>query len=372
MSNDNEKQLCVVLAAGGTGGHIFPAEALARELVGRGVKVALLTDKRGTNFSKDLSVDVYRIKASSFGYGFWGKIRSIIQMGLGVIQAALRLTKIAPDAVVGFGGYPSVPTVYAAAKMGIPILLHDQNAIIGRANQAMLGYAGVLATSFPTVSGVHAEDEYKLQYTGNPVRPAFTALRARPYPMIQDDESVIKILVLGGSQGARVFSRTVPAAIALLPDKIKRRIVIAQQCRPEDIEAARYAFAAAGIDAELSAFFNDVPERMADYHLVICRAGGSTVAELSTIGRPSILVPFPHGHAGEQMANASFLAQNGAAWIIPDAAFTPEALVVRLESVISNPESLAKAAASARASAKVMAVDALADAVVNLKSGISR
>jgi len=362
----NEKKLCVVLAAGGTGGHIFPAEALARELIGRGINVYLFTDKRGISFSKYLPIEVHTIRASGFGYSFFGKVKSVLEMGMGVMQSALKMAKIMPDAVVGFGGYPSVPTIYSASKMGIPILLHDQNAIIGRANRAMLPNAKILAISFPSVSGIHTEDEKKLLYTGNPVRPEFMALRAKPYPMIKDDESVIRILVLGGSQGASVFSRTVPEAISLLPDNIKRRIVIAQQCRKEDLEAARYAYAAASVDAELSPFFNDVPERMSDSHIIICRAGGSTVAELSMVGRPSVLVPYPHGHAKEQMANASYLAQNGAAWIIPDAAFTGDALAVRLESLISNPESLVKAAASARASAKVASVDALADAVLSV------
>ncbi|MDE1900156.1 MAG: undecaprenyldiphospho-muramoylpentapeptide beta-N-acetylglucosaminyltransferase [Alphaproteobacteria bacterium] len=355
----------VVLAAGGTGGHIFPAEALARELLGRGYRVALMTDRRGAKFSDDLPVPVYRTRASAMGKGVWGKLRSFAEMGVGVLQARHHLRDLRPDAVVGFGGYPSVPTLYAAARLGIPIILHDSNAILGRANRALMDKARVIATSFPKVAGVKAAPNATLVCTGNPVRSAFMALRAQPYVGLADD-GPMKILVMGGSQGARVFSQVVPQALALMPDHLRRRIVIAQQCRKEDLESARAAYAAAGIDADLSAFFRDVPERMAESHLVICRAGGSTVAELTVIGRPSILVPLPHGHAGEQIANAEAVAEAGGAWLIPEQAFTPESLAVRLESLMALPSTLTKTAAAARAWGKVGAVDNLADCVAGV------
>jgi UDP-N-acetylglucosamine--N-acetylmuramyl-(pentapeptide) pyrophosphoryl-undecaprenol N-acetylglucosamine transferase len=191
------------------------------------------------------------------------------------------------------------------------------------------------------------------------------ALRGTPYAGLNDD-GAMKILVMGGSLGARVFSHVVPQALALMPEHLRRRIIIAQQCRKDDVESARSAFAAAGVDAELSTFFRDVPERMADVHLVICRAGGSTIAELTTIGRPSILVPYPHGHAGEQSANAEAVAEAGGAWIIPEQAFTPEALAIRLESLMALPSTLTKTAAAARAWGKVTAADALADCVADI------
>ena len=355
----------IVLAAGGTGGHVFPAEALARELLGRGLRVALLTDKRGDKFSEDLPVSVYRIRASSLGKGLFGKLRSIGEMGLGVLQARRRLRKLKPAGVVGFGGYPSAPTLYAAAAMGIPILLHEQNAVLGKANRVMVGKAKLIATSFPHVAGLKTGTGLRLVQTGNPVRPAFATLRATPYTPITDD-GPMRILVLGGSLGARVFSQIVPQALALMPDHLRRRIVVAQQCRRNDLESARTAFAAAGVEAELSTFFRDVPERLAQSHLFIGRAGGSTIAELTAIGRPAILVPFPHGHAGEQIANAEAVAEAGGAWLIPEQAFTPEALAVRLESLLALPGTLVKTAAAARAWGTVTAADNLADCVLDV------
>ena len=352
----------IILAAGGTGGHVFPAEALARELLGRGFRVALVTDKRGGKFSDDLPVPVYRVRARSLGKGLFGKIRSVAVMGLGVLQAIGLLRTLKPAAVVGFGGYPSLPTLYAAARAGVPIILHEQNAVLGRANRAMLDKARVVSTSFPQVVGLKASDGVRVVRTGNPVRPAFATMRATPYAPLPDDGPV-RLLVLGGSLGARVFSQVVPRALALLPMPVRQRLILAQQCRAEDLEDARATFAGAGIEAELSPFFRDVPERMAQAHLVISRSGGSTIAELTAIGRPAILVPFPHGHAGEQTANAEAVAEAGGAWIIPEQAFTPEALAVRLEALLSLPSNLTKAAAAARAWGTVSAADALADAV---------
>jgi UDP-N-acetylglucosamine--N-acetylmuramyl-(pentapeptide) pyrophosphoryl-undecaprenol N-acetylglucosamine transferase len=357
-----EPSALVVLAAGGTGGHVFPAEALARELLGRGLRVALITDQRGDKFSHDLSVPTYRIRARQLGKGLLGKLVSIAEMGVGVWQARRKLAQLQPAAVVGFGGYPSVPTLYAAARVNIPILLHEQNAIIGRANRVMMPHAKIVATSFPHVAGTKNCPQTRLIQTGNPVRPTFATLRGSPYIALNDD-GPMRILVLGGSLGAHIFSQIVPQALMLLPEHLRRRIILSQQCRKDDLEMARAAFAGAGIEAELSPFFHDVPERMASSHLVICRAGGSTVAELTAIGRPAILVPFAGGHAGEQTANAEAIAEAGGAWLIPEPAFTPEALAVRLESLMALPATLVKTAAAARAWGKISAADNLADCV---------
>lgn len=361
----SETSALIILAAGGTGGHVFPAEALARELLGRGLRVALMTDQRGGKFSDDLPIPVYRTRASKLGKGLFGKARSILEMGIGILQARSRLKKLKPAAVVGFGGYPSVPTLYAAAQMNIPILLHEQNAVLGRANRVMMNKAKIIATSFPHVAGLKPGNTVRLVQTGNPVRPAFIGLRGTPYTQI-NDEQPIRILVLGGSLGARVFSQVVPQAIAMMPDYLRRRIILAQQCRKDDLEQAKATFAGAGLEVELSNFFHDVPERMAAAQLVICRAGGSTIAELTAIGRPSILVPFPHGHAGEQIANAEAVAEAGGAWLIPEQAFTAEALAVRLESLMSLPGTLTKTAAAARAWGKITAADNLADCVIQV------
>ncbi len=361
MANPQQSPL-IVLAAGGTGGHVFPAEALARELLGRGMRVVLFTDRRGNKFSGELSVQNYRVRASSLGKGVFGRVRSLLEMGVGVLQAGHLLRKLKPSIVVGFGGYPSVPPIFAAARAGIPIILHEQNAVLGRANRAMLPKARLVATSFPHVAGLKAGSGLRVIQTGNPVRPAFAALRATPYAPFTDDGPV-RLLVVGGSLGANVFSRIVPRAIALLPPHIRTRLIIAQQCRAGDMENTHAAYAGSGIEAELSPFFRDLPERMAQAHLVIGRAGGGAIAELTAIGRPSILIPFPHGHAGEQMANAEALADAGGAWLIPEQTFTPEALAVRLEALLTLPGNLAKAAAAARSWGTVTAADSLADCV---------
>ncbi len=352
----------VVLAAGGTGGHVFPAEALGRELLGRGLRVVLMTDKRGGTFSADLSIPVYRTRSSSLGKGVIRKITSILEMGIGVMQARSRLRRLCPAAIVGFGGYPSVPALYAAAAMNIPIVLHEQNAVLGRANRVMMNKAQIVATSFPHVAGLKPGPGVRLVQTGNPVRPAFAGLRATPYTPLSND-GPMRVLVMGGSLGAKVFSTVVPQALMLMPEHLRRRVVVSQQCRKDDLEQARTAFAGAGVEAELSPFFNDVPERMTQAQLVIGRAGGSTIAELTAIGRPSILVPFPHGHAGEQTANAEAVAEAGGAWLIPEQAFTPEALAIRLESLMTLPETLTKTAAAARAWGRITAADSLADCV---------
>ena len=352
----------ILLAAGGTGGHIFPAEALARELLGRGLRVELVTDSRGGQFSKDLDVPLHRVRASALGKGLVKKLVSMATMGIGVVQAALLLRRLKPAAVVGFGGYPSVPLLYAAARTGVPILLHEQNVVVGRANRTLLPMAKIMATSFPTLVGIGPDNRTKIVQTGNPVRPVFATFRATPFPALTED-GPIRILVMGGSLGAKIFSTVVPKALSLLPESLRQRILITQQCRAEDLETARALFAGAGIVAETAPFFKDVAERMAQAHLFIGRSGGGTIAELTAIGRPSILVPFPHGHAGEQKANAGAIAQAGGAWIIPEEAFTPEALAVRLEALFTLTGTLAKAAAAARAWGTISAADALADYV---------
>jgi UDP-N-acetylglucosamine--N-acetylmuramyl-(pentapeptide) pyrophosphoryl-undecaprenol N-acetylglucosamine transferase len=355
----------VILAAGGTGGHIFPAEALARALLTRNIRVALITDRRGGQFSSDLDVPVYRIYANALGGNIIAKIRSVLQMGFGYLQARRLLHRLHPALVVGFGGYPCVPTVYAAGRAHIPVVLHEQNAVLGRANRVLLRHARLIATGFPQVEGLHGSNPPQLAHTGNPVRPAFTTLRDQPYPAITT-EGALQLFVMGGSQGARVFSDVVPKALALLPEPLRRRIVIAQQCRAEDMERAKAGYAAAGIEPELASFFRDVPERLARCHLAICRSGASTIAELTALGRPAILVPYPFGHAGEQAANAEAVAEAGGAWVIPQDAFTPEALAVRLEALLTMPATLHKTAEAARNWGTIHAANNLAECVLKL------
>jgi len=353
----------ILLAAGGTGGHVFPAEALARELLGRGARVEIVTDVRGSRFGGgEIALPVHRVHASPLGGGMIRKAFSMALMALGVVQAMILIRRLRPRAVVGFGGYPSVPLLYAAAQTHVPIVLHEQNAVLGRANRTMAPMASALCLSFPHVAGIPPLSGVRVEQTGNPVRPAFAMARAVPYPVLKEGEP-IRLFILGGSLGAGVFASVVPSALALLPEPLRARMIVVQQCRAEDVEGARAAFAAAGVLAEVSTFFHDVPDRMASAHLVIARAGGGTVAELAAVGRPAILVPFPYGHAGEQMANAQALANAGGAWVIPQDSFSSEALAIRLESLFAMPAALAKTAAASRGWGGVTATDALADRV---------
>jgi UDP-N-acetylglucosamine--N-acetylmuramyl-(pentapeptide) pyrophosphoryl-undecaprenol N-acetylglucosamine transferase len=356
-----DKKPLIVLAAGGTGGHIFPAEALAREMMSRGWDACLITDNRGGKFEGDMQgVPVMRIRASALGRTFLKKLKGAIEMLIGTAQALLILKKMKPALVVGFGGYPCVPTVFAASRLGIPILLHEQNAVLGRANRVLAPLAKIIATSFPQVAGLKSNINAKTALVGTPVRPNIVALHDKPYPFVSND-SPLKILVVGGSLGAQVFSTVVPKALALLPDEMRKRIIIAQQCRAGDIENARRTYDIQGMKAELATFFHDIPERLSNCHLAICRSGASTVAELCAAGRPAVLVPYPHAIADEQKANAQYMAEAGAGWLIPENALTPEALSVRLESLFALPAALSQAADAARSLARINAAKALAD-----------
>jgi UDP-N-acetylglucosamine--N-acetylmuramyl-(pentapeptide) pyrophosphoryl-undecaprenol N-acetylglucosamine transferase len=354
----------IVLAAGGTGGHMFPAEALARELLTRACRVALVTDRRGQAWGDRLpGVELHRIRTGRFGAGVLSKVVGLAELALGTIEAGRLLRSLGPAAAVGFGGYPSVPTMLAAAQLGVATLLHEQNAILGRANRLLAPRVRRIATSFPEVSAVRPGDRARLVETGNPVRAAITALRGTPYPALAGD-APFHVLVLGGSQGARVLSEVVPAACARLPDPLRGRLRLVQQARPEDIEAVRRAHAGSGVTAELATFFDDVPARLARAQLVISRSGASTVAELAMIGRPAILVPYLHAADDHQTANARALEQAGGAWVMPHAALTPDALAERLAQLTAAPDILAQAAAAAHALGRPHAARALADLVI--------
>ena len=353
----------VVLAAGGTGGHMFPAEALARALIARGIRVALLTDQRGQAFGETLpSVEVHRIRASRLPRYTLDRLRAVIEMGLGGLEARKLLRKLSPSVVVGFGGYPSIPTVFAASLAKIPIVLHEQNALLGRANRRLASRAQAIATSFAKVTYMPAAMRGVL--TGNPVRPGVLAVRDIPYAEPTAD-GPLSILVTGGSQGARIFSEILPAAMALLPPELKARLKIVQQCRPEDIEAVTADYRAAGIDAELSTFFNDVPARLAACHLAITRSGASTVAELGVAGRPAILVPYPFATDNHQTSNAEAFAQSGGAWVVSQRILTPKLLADRIAGLAAHPDTLARAAEAARQQGRPAAADSFAELVIS-------
>jgi UDP-N-acetylglucosamine--N-acetylmuramyl-(pentapeptide) pyrophosphoryl-undecaprenol N-acetylglucosamine transferase len=359
----------VVLAAGGTGGHMFPAEALARELLARGAEVALVTDRRGHAFGDALpEVAVHRIRAGTPTRGTVGRVKAVAELGVGYLQARRLLRRLKPAVVVGFGGYPSVPTVMAAARAGLPAMVHEQNAVLGRANRLLAPRVAAVATAFPGVQGLRAGDRDKALPVGNPVRPAIAGLAARPYALPAGGEP-IRLLVLGGSQGAHVFAEAVPAALARLPEALRRQLQVSQQCRPEDLDAVERAYGETGIERALSSFFRDVPERLAAAHLAIARAGASTIAELAAAGRPAILVPYPYATDDHQTANASALADAGGAWMLRQPDLTPETLSSMLQALFEAPATLAEAARGARSFARIDAARDLADAALRLARG---
>jgi UDP-N-acetylglucosamine--N-acetylmuramyl-(pentapeptide) pyrophosphoryl-undecaprenol N-acetylglucosamine transferase len=353
----------VVLAAGGTGGHLFPAEALARALVGRGKAVHLMTDRRADAFAAAVpGVEVSLVRAGRLDGNPIHAAYGLAEMALGLMQARRLLRQVTPEVVVGFGGYPSVPTMLAASRLGYPTAIHEQNAVIGRANRMLAPRARIIATGFPETAGLRPSDKARAVQTGNPVRPAIRAA-ATPYAATRPD-GPIELLVLGGSQGARIFSEIVPPALAALPAELRARLRLSQQARPEDRVDVIGQYQALGINAEIESFFADVPVRLARAQLVICRAGASTVAELAATGRPALLVPYPSAADDHQTANARALEQAGGAWVMPHAAFTPDALAHRLAEFMAAPETLAAAAAAAHALGRPQAARALADLVI--------
>jgi UDP-N-acetylglucosamine--N-acetylmuramyl-(pentapeptide) pyrophosphoryl-undecaprenol N-acetylglucosamine transferase len=354
----------VILAAGGTGGHMFPAEALAAALQERGVRLALLTDSRGGEFGGALGgIERYQIRSAGIaGQGLAARLVSMRELALGVIQARALLNRLSPRLAVGFGGYASVPAMLAASFAPSRTLIHEQNAVLGRANRLLAPRVDRIATSFDEVRQITPRAAAKVVRTGMPVRPAFIAARAVPYPH-HEQPMEFKVLVLGGSQGARVFSDVIPAAVGMMSRTTRRALRICQQCRPEDVERVRAAYAALGVQADLAAFFADVPDRLAAAHLVIARSGASTVAELTAVGRPSILVPYPFATDDHQSVNAAELDRRGGAWMIPQGDLEPERLAAQLELLWRSPETLAAAAAQARSAGQPDATAKLAELV---------
>jgi UDP-N-acetylglucosamine--N-acetylmuramyl-(pentapeptide) pyrophosphoryl-undecaprenol N-acetylglucosamine transferase len=353
----------IVIAAGGTGGHFFPAEALAAELVARGHRIVLMTDARSGDLSSPTFAgrEQFVVRGAGIaGRGVWRGAKAVGALAMGVVQARGILSRIGAACVVGFGGYPCVAPILAARLLRHRpvVILQEQNAVLGRANRFLAGKADVLALGFEGTQRVPAGTN--IEVTGNPVRPAITALSQTGYVAATDR---IRLLVLGGSLGARVFSDVVPAALRSLPDALRARLSVVQQTRAEDLERVKAAYAADGITAELSPFFPDVAARLVAAHLVIARSGASTVAELAVAGRPAILVPLPGAIDDHQSANARALAEAGGAWVIPQPQFTPAFLAQRLGELLANPAGLAEAAVGARTQARADAASRLADLV---------
>lgn len=360
----------IVIAAGGTGGHLFPAEALAAELVARGERIVLMTDARSAAFESPAfgNAERFVLKGSGVaGRGARAAIGGTLALAAGTLEARRILSRLEAAAVIGFGGYPSVPPIIAARTLGRarrPVTaLHEQNAVLGRANRLLAPGADLLALSVAETARVPAGA--RAQVVGNPVRPALAALAGQAYAASGAD-GAIRLLVLGGSLGARVFADVVPAAIAALPEALRGRLVVTQQTRAEDLPRVEAAYREAGVPADLAPFFGDIAVRLGVAHLVIARAGASTVAELACAGRPSILVPLPGAIDDHQSGNARALAAVGAAWLMPQHAFTAEALTRHLGAVLLNPPVLVRAAAAASKEAHPEAARKLADLVQGL------
>ncbi|HEY0626254.1 MAG TPA: undecaprenyldiphospho-muramoylpentapeptide beta-N-acetylglucosaminyltransferase [Allosphingosinicella sp.] len=352
-----------ILAAGGTGGHMIPAHALAEELTGRGHGVSLITDERGAKIPglfQGLSVHIMPAGRISGGPLGWLKAARNIWAGRAMAKRLYRQER--PAAVVGFGGYPALPALLAANAMGIPTAIHEQNAVLGRVNRLVAGRVDAIATAYDEVDRLKPRYLDKVALVGNPVRDEVLALRGQPFPALEPD-GVFRLLVTGGSQGAAVLSSVVPEGLSLLPDEFRLRLQVTQQCRPEDIEAVRERYARFGIPAELATYIPDMPEKLAWSHLVIGRAGASTIAELTAAGRPAILIPLPSATDDHQTANAREMAKAGGARMIPQNQFTPQELAQQMQHLGLETKALANAAAHARAVGRPDAAKDLADLV---------
>ncbi|SEG07305.1 undecaprenyldiphospho-muramoylpentapeptide beta-N-acetylglucosaminyltransferase [Bosea lathyri] len=353
----------VVLAAGGTGGHLFPAEALSHALHKQGVRVVLMTDTRAAEFAGSFPAEaVHAVPAATpSGRSPLKMAGALVQLGKGVLTARRIVKELKPAIVVGFGGYPTVPPVLGASLCGVRTLIHEQNAVIGRANRFLAGRVHTIATGFAEVGGLSDAARAKCRQVGNPVRPAVieaASLYADP------GAGVLNLLVFGGSQGARIMADIVPPALQLLTPEERARLSVVQQARLEDEERVRGIFAQAGVKAEIAPFFKDLPARMARAHLVVGRSGASTVAELTVIGRPSILVPLPGSLDQDQAANAGVLEQAGGTIRILQPEFTPRRLASELSALLAEPSRLTGMAAHAKSAGIPDAADRLARLVI--------
>ncbi|TFI57941.1 undecaprenyldiphospho-muramoylpentapeptide beta-N-acetylglucosaminyltransferase [Sphingomonas parva] len=352
-----------VLAAGGTGGHMIPAHALAEELMRRGHRVALVTDDRGARIPGLFDgVQVHVLPAGRLSGGPIGWLKALRKIFLGRAMALRLYETFRPSAVIGFGGYPALPALMAAQRDRIPTLVHEQNAVLGRVNRLVAGKVDAIATAYDQIDRLAKAHREKTHLVGNPVRDEVLALREQPYPALGED-GIFRVLVTGGSQGATVLSRVVPDGLGMLPEHFRRRLQVTQQCRAEDIEEVRGRYASLGIPADLATYITDMSDKLAWSHLVIARAGASTIAELTAAGRPAILVPLPSATDDHQTANAREMAKAGGARMIAQRNFTAVELAKQMQKLGLEPEALANAAARARAVGRPNAARDLADLV---------
>ncbi|WP_412775532.1 undecaprenyldiphospho-muramoylpentapeptide beta-N-acetylglucosaminyltransferase [Thalassospira lucentensis] len=370
ISTTNDAPLAgqvIAVTSGGTGGHMFPAVALSKALVRRGAKVLFFTDARAARYTDGVDgVQTIILPAGGIaGKGIKGRLMGAARLGLGTLKARSMIKKAKPAVVIGFGGYASIPATMSAKWLSIPFAIHEQNAVLGRANRLVAGAAKRIATSFPTVTLIDPNDQNKVIWTGNPVRAEVAALANSTYGVPTED-GPIKLLITGGSQGARVLSEILPTALVNLPEGIRTRLVVTQQARDEDINAVRKTYDGSGIDVTLASFIDDIPERLRDCHLVIARSGASTVAELTAAGRPGLLVPLPHAIDDHQRFNAQQVEDAGGAWLMPQDRFSSETVTDRLAKLLRNPAALTRAAKAAKTAGRANAAERLADMVLDM------
>lgn len=359
----------IILAAGGTGGHIFPAEALAEALLKRGYAPQLITDHRFHHYNKGSAqgvlgqIPIHTIRAGNLGGGPVAKLKGLLGIVQGVWQAGRLMRALKPIAVVGFGGYPSFPTMVAAVLQGQRTVLHEQNSVLGKVNRVLAARVERIATTYVDTQQVPDSAKDRVVRSGNPVRASLKALADTPYPALAED-GILRLLVIGGSQGASVFSEVVPAAMALLPEKLRQRIRLDQQCRAAELDAVRARYETLGMQVDLAPFFGDMAARLGSAHLVVSRAGASSVAELMVAGRPALLVPLPTATDNHQYFNAQAIEDTQAGWVVTQDAFTPEALAAKLESMLLLPRRLGELAANMAQLGTPDAADRLADIVL--------
>lgn len=368
MSEIRASGRLAVVAAGGTGGHLFPAEALARTLTDRGWRIVLATDTRGAQYAQHFPAqERLSLEAATFRAGDpVGMARGGMRIFTGLMQARSAFRRLRPAVVVGFGGYPSLPALLAAAAARVPTIIHEQNAVLGRVNRFVSTQVDAVACAFPTLEKAPTGVKEKAHVVGNPVRAEIRALFDRPY---RAPDGALRVLVTGGSQGARLLSEVVPDAVALLPEDLRLRLRIEQQTRMESLEFARHAYAEAGVEAEIAPFFRNIAGKLETAHLVIGRAGASTVCELAVAGLPSILVPLAIAADDHQRHNAKLLVDVGAAEVVPEESMSAEQLAEVLICTLADPQGLARRAAAARSVAQPEAAERLADLVEQTARG---
>lgn len=358
----NSQAPLVLLCAGGTGGHMFPARALAEELLARGFRVALACDTRGLKYFDGMGqVEIHVLSSGTYKPGLMGKIGFVLPLLKGYAQAFMLVRKLKPAIAVGFGGYPSAPPLWACQHSHVRTILHEQNAILGLANILLIGRARALALSWEKTQGIKPKYLKKIQVTGNPVRAEIAELSAQPYPIVG---SKVNVMIVGGSQGAAVFSDVVPKALAALPEAIRHGLKIVQQARPDKLEEVKAFYAAQGMDADVQTFFSDMPERLKAAHFLITRSGASTVAELTTSGRPALYVPYPWNRDQQQVFNATAVVSVGGGWMIQEKNLSVEDLTQALIPVLSNPDTLKRAGEAAKTIGQPQAAKLMADLVL--------